>query len=75
MGPPIPMWSTTRDVPEDIPPQLRTVALSEIAAAAGCSKASASDIRRGKWAPHVSTWRVLVAFGQVGPGFGHAVPG
>jgi len=24
--------------------------------AAGCCKASASGIRRGKWAPHVSTW-------------------
>jgi len=22
----------------------------------GCSKAYASDIRRGKWTPHVSTW-------------------
>ena len=33
--------------------------LSEIAGAAGCSKASASDIRRGKWTPHVSTWQAL----------------
>jgi transcriptional regulator with XRE-family HTH domain len=32
------------------------VKLSEIAEAAGCSKAYASDIRRGKWTPHVSTW-------------------
>jgi hypothetical protein len=31
----------------------------DIAEAAGCSKASASDIRRGKWAPHVSTWTAL----------------
>ena len=29
--------------------------LFEIAEAAGCSKAYASDIRRGKWTPHVST--------------------
>jgi hypothetical protein len=27
--------------------------------AAGCSKASASDIRRGKQTPHVSTWGML----------------
>ncbi len=31
----------------------------EIAEAAGCSKASESDIRRGKWTPHVSTWAAL----------------
>ena len=33
--------------------------LPEIAEAAGCCKASASDIRRGKWTPHVSTWGAL----------------
>jgi hypothetical protein len=31
----------------------------DIAEAAACSKASASDIRRGKWSPHVSTWKAL----------------
>jgi len=41
------------------------VKLSEIAEAAGCSKASASDIRRGKWAPHVSTWRALAELAGV----------
>jgi hypothetical protein len=35
------------------------VPIKEIAAAAGCSKASASDIRRGMWAPHVSMWKAL----------------
>jgi hypothetical protein len=35
------------------------VKLAEIAEAAGCSKAYASDIRRGKWTPHVSTWGAL----------------
>ena len=45
----------------DILPRLATVKLAEIADAAGCSKASASDIRRGKWTPHVSTWRALAA--------------
>ncbi len=39
----------------DILQRLRTVKLAAIAAAASCSKASASDIRRGKRAPHVST--------------------
>ena len=46
---------------QEILPRLQTVKLSEIAAAAGCCKASASDIRRGKWAPHVSTWSALAA--------------
>ena len=43
----------------EILPRLRTVKLSAIVEAAGCSKASASDIRRGKWTPHVSTWGAL----------------
>ena len=33
--------------------------LPEIAEAAGCSKAYASDYRRGKRTPHVSTWEAL----------------
>jgi hypothetical protein len=45
----------------DILPRLAGVKLSEIAEAAGCSKAYASDIRRGKWTPHVSTWSALAA--------------
>ena len=40
----------------DILSRLATIKLSEIAEAVACSKASASDIRRGKWTPHVSTW-------------------
>jgi hypothetical protein len=43
----------------EILPRLAGVKLSEIVAAAGCSKASASDIKRGKWTPHVSTWGAL----------------
>jgi hypothetical protein len=43
----------------EILPRLRTVKLVEISDAAGCSKASASDIRRGKWTPHVSAWAAL----------------
>ena len=43
----------------DILPRLGTAPLSEIMEAAGCSKAFASDIRRGKWTPHVSTWAAL----------------
>jgi hypothetical protein len=49
----------------EILPGLRTVKPSEIAAAAGCSKASASDIRRGKWTPHVSTWVTLAGLASV----------
>ena len=45
----------------DILPRLQSVKLSDIAEAAGCCKASASDIRRGKWAPHVSAWPALAA--------------
>jgi len=43
----------------DILPKLAGVKLTEIAEEAGCSKAYASDIRRGRWTPHVSTWGAL----------------
>ncbi len=46
----------------EILPRLGTVPLAEIMEAADCSKASASDYRRGKRTPHVSTWAAL---GQV----------
>jgi hypothetical protein len=43
----------------EILPRLRTVPLTEIMDVAGCCKASASDYRRGKRTPHVSTWGAL----------------
>jgi CRISPR-associated endonuclease Cas1 len=43
----------------EIMPRLRTMPLAEIMEAAGCCKASASDYRRGKRTPHVSTWMAL----------------
>jgi hypothetical protein len=43
----------------EILPRLASVKLSEIAEAAGCSKASASNIRRGKWTRHASAWAAL----------------
>ncbi len=46
---------------QDILPRLGSVPLSEIMEAAGCCKASASDYRRGKRTPHVSTWWALGA--------------
>jgi len=49
----------------EILPKLAGAKLSEIVEAAGCSKAYASDIRRGKWTPHVSTWEALGALGGV----------
>jgi hypothetical protein len=49
----------------EILPRLGNVPLSEIIVAAGCSKASASDIRRGKWTPHVSTWPALTCLVDV----------
>jgi hypothetical protein len=48
----------------DIWPGLVTIPLAEIARAAGCSKASASDIRRGKRTPHVSTWPALATLSR-----------
>jgi hypothetical protein len=49
----------------DILPRLSTVQLSEIAQAASCAKASASDIRRGRRTPHMSTWVALVRVARV----------
>jgi hypothetical protein len=45
----------------EILPTRGTVPLSKIMEAAGCCKASASDYRRGKRTPHVSTWAALAA--------------
>lgn len=39
----------------EVLPRLAVCKLTEIMAASGCSKGSASDIRRGIWEPHVST--------------------
>jgi hypothetical protein len=47
-----------------VPPGLARLAyvlLKAIAEAAGCSKASASDIRRGKQTPHASRWMALAS--------------
>ena len=44
----------------DVLPRLASVKLSEIVEAAGLLEGVASDIRRGKWTPHVSTWPALV---------------
>jgi len=43
----------------DILPKLVPVKLMAIAEAAGCSKAYATDIRRGRFTPHASTWPAL----------------
>ena len=50
---------------QNILPRLAGAKLSRIAEAAGCSKASASDIRREKWAPHLSTWRALAELTEI----------
>jgi CRISPR-associated endonuclease Cas1 len=49
----------------EILPRLGTVPLAEIMEAAGCCKASASDYRRGKRTPHVSTWAALAKLARV----------
>jgi hypothetical protein len=51
----------------EILPGLATVKLSEIVEATGMSKAYASDVRRGKWTPHVSTWAALARLIQGTP--------
>ena len=43
----------------EILPGLAIVKLSEIMEAAGISKAYASEVRRGIYEPHVSTWGAL----------------
>jgi CRISPR-associated endonuclease Cas1 len=43
----------------EILPRLTGVTLSSIMEAAGISKAYASDVRAGRYTPHVSTWKVL----------------
>jgi CRISPR-associated protein Cas1 len=43
----------------DILPRLASLKLSEIMEATGISKAFASQVRAGKFAPHVSTWPAL----------------
>ncbi|MGA2805584.1 MAG: hypothetical protein ABSF89_14555 [Acidimicrobiales bacterium] len=43
----------------DTLPRLGTVKLSEIVKATGLSKSYASQVRAGKFTPHVSTWRAF----------------
>jgi hypothetical protein len=45
----------------EVLPSLRRVKLTDIMEAAGCSKSSASEVRAGSYAPHVSTWSALAA--------------
>jgi hypothetical protein len=49
----------------EILPRLRTVRLSEIVEATGMSKAFASQVRAGKFTPHVSTWRALAGLAGI----------
>lgn len=52
-------------------PKLRKIGVADIAGAAGCSKAYASDIRSGRHTPHVSTWAELAALVRVELGQDH----
>ena len=45
----------------EVLPCLATVKLADIMAAAGISKGYASNVRAGKFTPHVSTWSALAA--------------
>jgi CRISPR-associated endonuclease Cas1 len=49
-------------------PRLAVVPLKEIMEAAGCSKGYASDLRRGKYLAHVSTWSGLAQLADVDEG-------
>jgi CRISPR-associated endonuclease Cas1 len=51
----------------EILPGLRTVKLSEIVEATGLSKSYASQVRAGKFTPHVSTWAALTRLVEVDP--------
>ncbi len=44
---------------EHIWPRLKAMKLADIMEATGYSKGHCSTIRRGAWAPHVSTWLAL----------------
>jgi hypothetical protein len=41
------------------------VKLKDILEATGMSKGPASDVRRGKWTPHVSMWPALAALAGI----------
>ncbi len=58
----------------EILPRLAKVKLAEIMEATGCSKASASDYRRGKRTPHVSSWKALADLVGISPGCKSAEP-
>ncbi len=45
----------------DVLPRLVGVKLADIMEAARCSRSYASNIRAGKYTPHVSTWKALEA--------------
>ena len=49
----------------DIRPRLGGPNLAESMEAAGCAKSYASDVRRGKWTPHVSTRAALIALAKI----------
>jgi transcriptional regulator with XRE-family HTH domain len=49
----------------DVLPRLAGVKLAEIAEATGLSKSYASQIRAGKFTPHVSTWAALAELAGV----------
>jgi hypothetical protein len=48
----------------EILPGLASVKLADIMAAAGISKGYASNVRAGKYTPHVSTWKGLAELGR-----------
>lgn len=54
----------------EILPGLQRVKLAEIVAATGISKAYASDVRRGRYVPHMSTWAALADIGRKPVGSG-----
>ena len=52
-------WCDAAWFAAEVLPGLASVKLVEIMEAAGCSKSFASQVRSGKFSPHVSTWRAL----------------
>jgi len=49
----------------EVLPRLGQVKLADIAEAANCSKAYASEVRSGKYTPHISTWGALAVLAGI----------
>jgi hypothetical protein len=63
----LPPWADRDWYRREVWPRLAKIKLAEIMEVAGCSKGYASDIRRGRYVPHVSTWPALAVLAGLEP--------